>query len=161
MGHPVLLRSVDFWVKSWVKVAPFVVFALAVQNFKLSISIYFCHWWSFLSAGHQLSQCHVAHFPALFEDLGVLETSAATNHQSTKCPIISFQFPAGAEFLALKHESMILRQDECPRILLSCYRARNSGPKSHCITSEFVDVESEMPHSVCIRAYFFPKTALK
>ena len=33
-----------------------------------------------------------------------------------------------AEVLALKHESRILRQDECPRILLSCYRARNSGP---------------------------------
>ena len=33
-----------------------------------------------------------------------------------------------AEELALKHESRILRQDECPRILLSCYRARNSGP---------------------------------
>ena len=33
-----------------------------------------------------------------------------------------------AEFLALKHKSRILRQDECPRILLSCYRARNSGP---------------------------------
>ena len=33
-----------------------------------------------------------------------------------------------AEVLALKQESRILRQDKCPRILLFCYRARNSGP---------------------------------
>ena len=42
----------------------------------------------------------------------------------------TFHSSQSAEVLALKHESKILRQDECPRprILLSCYRARNSGP---------------------------------
>ena len=38
--------------------------------------------------------------------------------------------------LVLKHESRILRQDECPRILLYCYRARSPIARSCCDIAE-------------------------
>ena len=69
--------------------------------------------------------------------------------------LIHVSVSQSAEVLALKQESRILGQDECPRILLSCYRARNSGPKSRCIT-EFVDEESET--SYC--SYFSQDTII-
>ena len=52
-----------------------------------------------------------------------------------------------AEVLALKHESRILREDECLRILLSCYRARNSGPGKIC-SDHFV--AERQRGSVCV-----------
>ena len=43
----------------------------------------------------------------------------------------SLSVSQSVEVVALKHESRILRQDKCPRILISCYRARNSGPQGN------------------------------
>ena len=58
-----------------------------------------------------------------------ITTSSSVNKMLGRIRLHSLSVSQSAEVLALKHESRILRHDECPRILLSCYRARNSGPE--------------------------------
>ena len=66
--------------------------------------------------------------PQKFKQTGIiLRTSVAKLISPKQVNPAPSRDDLAAEVLALKHKSRILRQNECPRILLSCYRARNSG----------------------------------